>query len=216
MLFRSKLKDEIVKLQNEGELGILNFNRCSNIIAYGSYVPEKSNKVNNGTDLYFYYEPRNVFTNIKDGLYEIWFTQDMIILADDDDFAKSIDKKDLNEKNIQPLSDDYIKFIRYAEHYIEKNGQGIVAYISNNSFIDFREFFGVSDFTTKKSAHFFLTLPAEDVSKNILFLEFLENNYNKIEDSLNFDFTDKWWGWPIKVSPLDVLKIGRASCRERV
>jgi predicted helicase len=42
----------------------------------------------------------------------------------------------LNEKNIQPLSDDYIKFIRYAEHYIEKNGQGIVAYISNNSFID--------------------------------------------------------------------------------
>jgi predicted helicase len=45
-------------------------------------------------------------------------------------------KVNLNEKNIQPLSDDYIKFIRYAEHYIEKNGQGIVAYISNNSFID--------------------------------------------------------------------------------
>ncbi len=45
-------------------------------------------------------------------------------------------KKDLNEKNIQPLSDDYIKFIRYAEHYIEKNGEGILAYISNNSFID--------------------------------------------------------------------------------
>jgi hypothetical protein len=45
-------------------------------------------------------------------------------------------KKDLNEKNIQPLSDDYIKFIRYAEHFIEKNGQGIVAMITNNSFID--------------------------------------------------------------------------------
>lgn len=45
-------------------------------------------------------------------------------------------KKDLNEKNIQPLSDDYIKFIRYAQWFIEKNGEGIIAYISNNSFID--------------------------------------------------------------------------------
>jgi predicted helicase len=45
-------------------------------------------------------------------------------------------KKDLNERNIQPLSDDYIKFIRYAEHYIEKNRSGIVAMITNNSFLD--------------------------------------------------------------------------------
>ena len=45
-------------------------------------------------------------------------------------------KKDLNEKNIQPLSDDYIKFIRYGSHFIEKNHTGILAYISNNSFID--------------------------------------------------------------------------------
>ena len=45
-------------------------------------------------------------------------------------------KKDLNEKNIQPLSDDYLKFIRYGQHFIEKNGEGILAYISNNSFID--------------------------------------------------------------------------------
>ena len=45
-------------------------------------------------------------------------------------------KKDLNEKNIQPLSDDYIKFIRYGEYFINKTGEGILAYISNNSFID--------------------------------------------------------------------------------
>ncbi|MFZ2866015.1 MAG: type ISP restriction/modification enzyme [Ignavibacteriaceae bacterium] len=45
-------------------------------------------------------------------------------------------KKDLNERNIQPLSDDYIKFIRYAEHFIEKNKTGIVAMITNNSFLD--------------------------------------------------------------------------------
>lgn len=45
-------------------------------------------------------------------------------------------KKDLNERNIQPLSDDYIKFIRYAESLIDRTGEGILAYISNNSFID--------------------------------------------------------------------------------
>lgn len=45
-------------------------------------------------------------------------------------------KKDMKERNIQPLSDDYIKFIRFAEHFIEKNNSGIVAMITNNSFLD--------------------------------------------------------------------------------
>jgi predicted helicase len=44
-------------------------------------------------------------------------------------------KKDLNERKIN-LDDDYIKFIRYGEYLVEKNGEGILAYISNNSFID--------------------------------------------------------------------------------
>ena len=45
-------------------------------------------------------------------------------------------KEDLNEKNIKPLSDDYIKFIRYAQNQIEETGEGIVAFITNNSFLD--------------------------------------------------------------------------------
>ncbi|OWY25022.1 DNA methyltransferase [Sphingobacteriales bacterium UPWRP_1] len=44
-------------------------------------------------------------------------------------------KKDLNERKIN-LDDDYIKFIRFGQHFIDKNGSGILAYISNNSFID--------------------------------------------------------------------------------
>lgn len=44
-------------------------------------------------------------------------------------------KKDLNERKIN-LDDDYIKFIRYSEHFVEKNKSGIVAMITNNSFID--------------------------------------------------------------------------------
>lgn len=45
-------------------------------------------------------------------------------------------KKDLKEKSYNSLSDDYIKFIRYGQHFIDKNGEGVLAYISNNSFLD--------------------------------------------------------------------------------
>lgn len=45
-------------------------------------------------------------------------------------------KKDLVEKSYNSLSDDYVKFIRYGQHFIEKNRSGVLAYISNNSFID--------------------------------------------------------------------------------
>jgi len=44
-------------------------------------------------------------------------------------------KKDLNERKIN-LDDDYIKFLRYGQHFIDKNGEGVLAFISNNSFID--------------------------------------------------------------------------------
>jgi len=44
-------------------------------------------------------------------------------------------KKGLNERKIN-LDDDYIKFIRLGQHFIDKNGSGVLAYISNNSFLD--------------------------------------------------------------------------------
>jgi predicted helicase len=45
-------------------------------------------------------------------------------------------KKNLTAKNIQPLSDDYIKFLRYGQYLINKTGEGVLAFITNNSFID--------------------------------------------------------------------------------
>ena len=44
-------------------------------------------------------------------------------------------KKDLNERKIN-LDDDYIKFIRYSSSLIEKNWEWILAFISNNSYLD--------------------------------------------------------------------------------
>jgi predicted helicase len=40
------------------------------------------------------------------------------------------------EKNIQPLSDDYIKFIRFAHYRIEQTGSGIIGFITNHSYLN--------------------------------------------------------------------------------
>ncbi|MBF0565946.1 MAG: N-6 DNA methylase, partial [Nitrospirae bacterium] len=39
------------------------------------------------------------------------------------------------ERNIQPLSDDYIKFIRFAHWKIDRDGKGIIGMITNNSYL---------------------------------------------------------------------------------
>lgn len=40
-----------------------------------------------------------------------------------------------DERNIQPLSDDYIKFIRFAQWKIDKAGRGTIGMITNNSYL---------------------------------------------------------------------------------
>lgn len=44
--------------------------------------------------------------------------------------------KSINEKNPKWLQDDYVKFIRFAQDKIDKESQGIVAIITNHSFLD--------------------------------------------------------------------------------
>jgi len=48
-----------------------------------------------------------------------------------DDYKEDVRK----ERNIQPLSDDYIKFIRFAHWKIDQAGKGILGFISNNSYL---------------------------------------------------------------------------------
>ncbi|TKJ30092.1 MAG: N-6 DNA methylase [Chloroflexi bacterium B3_Chlor] len=40
-----------------------------------------------------------------------------------------------DERNIQPLSDDYIKFIRFAHDRIERTGYGVVGMITNHAYL---------------------------------------------------------------------------------
>jgi predicted helicase len=61
-----------------------------------------------------------------------------------DDYKKEpggIEK--LKEKNPKWINDDYVKFIRYAQVYVERAGSGIVAFINNHSFLDNPTFRGM-------------------------------------------------------------------------
>ena len=49
---------------------------------------------------------------------------------------KQIDGQPLDDKNLKALQGDYVKFIRWAQWRIEQNGEGILGYIVNNSFLD--------------------------------------------------------------------------------
>jgi predicted helicase len=49
----------------------------------------------------------------------------------------------LKEKNPKWLNDDYVKFIRYGQHFVEKNGDGVLAFINNHSFLDNPTFRGM-------------------------------------------------------------------------
>lgn len=58
-------------------------------------------------------------------------------------YKKEPDGNGLKEKNFKWLNDDYVKFIRYAEHFIEKNNYGIIAYINSHGFLDNPTFRGM-------------------------------------------------------------------------
>ncbi|MFH7000593.1 type ISP restriction/modification enzyme [Flavobacterium bizetiae] len=52
-------------------------------------------------------------------------------------------KEKLKERNPKWINDDYVKFLRYGQHYIEKNGSGVLAFINPHGFLDNPTFRGM-------------------------------------------------------------------------
>ena len=52
-------------------------------------------------------------------------------------------KHPLDERNPKWLNDDYVKFIRLAQHYIEKRGEGIIGFINPHGYLDNPTFRGM-------------------------------------------------------------------------
>jgi predicted helicase len=55
---------------------------------------------------------------------------------------KYVDGVHFNERK-HWLNDDYVKFLRYGQHYIEKNGKGVLAFINPHGFLDNPTFRGM-------------------------------------------------------------------------
>jgi len=49
----------------------------------------------------------------------------------------------LKERNPKWINDDYVKFLRYGQYFIEKNGSGILAFINPHGFLDNPTFRGM-------------------------------------------------------------------------
>jgi hypothetical protein len=52
-------------------------------------------------------------------------------------------KEKLKERNPKWINDDYVKFIRFSSHLIEKNGEGILAFINPHGYLDNPTFRGM-------------------------------------------------------------------------
>lgn len=65
-----------------------------------------------------------------------WITKEI-------DTYKKVDDKPLGEKNVKWLQDDYVKFIRFAQWKMEQVEEGVVAIITNHSFLDNPTFRGM-------------------------------------------------------------------------
>ena len=61
-----------------------------------------------------------------------------------EDYKKEPNTNDrLNERNPKWINDDYVKFMRYGQHFIEKNGEGVLAFINPHGFLDNPTFRGM-------------------------------------------------------------------------
>jgi len=61
-----------------------------------------------------------------------------------DDYKKEPGgKQKLQERNSKWINNDYVKFMRFGQHFIEKNGEGVLAFINPHSFLDNPTFRGM-------------------------------------------------------------------------
>ena len=88
-----------------------------------------------------YFEAKIAMPQKKEEYYKDWYKTNESCIST---FKIIFEKHKLqNEKNPKWLLDDYVKFIRFAESKIEKQGGGIFAFISNNAFLDNPTFRGM-------------------------------------------------------------------------
>ena len=104
----ASLKERIIDLQNASPLGFRDLALSSVEPAYGWYVPIASSSVVEGSVVYLYIEPDNLFTVRENGRYYVEFVQDLVLV--DDAGSVYIDAPNLVEfyhESVSPVVDIY-------------------------------------------------------------------------------------------------------------
>lgn len=105
----SALKERIINLQNMYPLGIETLVACSQVTDYGSYEPLPDNRLKSGDVIFFYMEPQNPSTKKEGGKYEIWLTQDMVVLNEQQqEVFKKEDAVEIHHQTSSPRLDIYV------------------------------------------------------------------------------------------------------------
>jgi len=104
----SLLKERIINIQSIYPLGIRTLVACSKVTDYGSYDRLPDNKVKAGDVIFFYFEPQNPSTKKAGGRYEIWLTEDMIVLtAEQQEVFKKENAVEMHYQTSAPRLDIY-------------------------------------------------------------------------------------------------------------
>jgi hypothetical protein len=102
------LKERIINLQNQYPLGIRTLIACSAVTGYGSYEPLPDNKVKAGDVIFFYFEPQNPSINKTEDTYEIWLTEDMVVLTEQQqEVFKKENAFEIHDRTSSPRLDIY-------------------------------------------------------------------------------------------------------------
>ena len=125
-----KLKAKNIELSEDERIGVyltntldLSSHSISNLLPYLEEETLKAQEIKQADDILIVVGNPPYNSNSKDK------SEKITLLLEDY-------KRGLNEKNIKPLNDDYIKFLRFAQFKIDKAGFGVVGVITNNSFLD--------------------------------------------------------------------------------
>jgi hypothetical protein len=107
-----RLKQRILEIQNAGELGFKRVTLCSGVAGYGRFDPLESDAVRSGERLFFYYEPVNLTTERRDGMYRVHYSHRLIL--------KTAAGRELyNDK--QGMSFDHVTRSPMLDHFVSSS-----------------------------------------------------------------------------------------------
>jgi len=75
-------------------------------------------------------------------------------------------KKNLDERNLKVLNDDYIKFIRFGQWKIEKTKMGVLSFITNNKYLDGQVYYIMRECLRKSFDEIYIVNLHGDLRKN--------------------------------------------------